>query len=197
MNGMSVTIIKLYIKVPEYLFPKKKTLSNLNKCLFSMKRDKRRVSNINSFSSQVKEYGTVPAGIHRKSSEYGSSILAGKFPDFFRCTPITFLCFPSGTGRKSPEKVRKFSGWNTASMFQWLPVYSCRIQRFFRLFPAGSLGIWSSEPSTWVHSWFICVSFLFQWDCTIKFLLNSSFMYIMMTIHCLIFIIIDEINHKF
>ena len=109
MNGMSVTIIKLYIKIPEYLFPKKKTLSNLNKCLFSMKRDKRGVSNINSFSSQVKEYGTVPAGIHRKSPEYGSSIPTGKFPDFFRCIPITFLCFPPGTGRKSPEKVRKFS----------------------------------------------------------------------------------------
>ena len=115
---MSVTIIKLYIKISEYLFPKTKTLFNLNKCLFSMKRDKRKVSNMNFFSSQVKECGTVPSGIHRKSPEYGSSILAGKFLDFFGCIPITFLCFPPGTGRKSPEKVRKFPGWNTASMFR-------------------------------------------------------------------------------
>jgi hypothetical protein len=26
-----------------------------------------------------------------------------------------FLCFPAGTGRKSSEKIRKFSGRNTAS----------------------------------------------------------------------------------
>ena len=68
--------------------------------------------------SQVKEYGTVLAGIHRKSPEHESSISAGKFLDFFQCIPITFLCFPPGTGRKSPEKIWKFSCWNTASMFQ-------------------------------------------------------------------------------
>ena len=186
-----------YIKIPEYLFPKKKTLSNLNKCLFSMKRDKRRVSNINSFSSQVKEYGTVPAGIHRKSPEYEAVFR----PENFRILSSAFrslsCAFRQELVVNHRKKSRNFPGWNAASMFRWLPVYSWRIQSFFHLFPAGSFGIWSSESSTWVHSWFICVSLLFQWDCTIKFLLNSSFMYIMTTIHCLIFIIIDEINHKF
>ena len=93
MNGMSITIIKLYIKIPEYLFPKKKTLSNLNKCLFSLKRDKRKVSNINSFSSQVKEYGTVPAGIHRKSPEYEAVFRPENFrifSDAFRSLSCAF-----------------------------------------------------------------------------------------------------------
>ena len=102
-----------------------------------------------AFRSEVKEYGTVPAGIHQKSPEHGSSIPAGKFPDFFRCIRITFVCFLPGTGRKSAERIRKFSGRNTASMLRWLPVYSCSIQRFLRLFPASSFGIWSLESSTW------------------------------------------------
>ena len=51
-----------------------------------------------------------PAGIRRKSSEHGSSIPVGKFLDFFRCIPITFLCFPATnwseiTG-KNPEIFR-------------------------------------------------------------------------------------------
>jgi hypothetical protein len=35
--------------------------------------------------------------------------------DFFRWISINFLCFPAVTGRKSSEKIRKFSGRNTAS----------------------------------------------------------------------------------
>jgi len=34
--------------------------------------------------TQVKNYGPVPAGKHRKSLERGSSIPTGKFSDFFR-----------------------------------------------------------------------------------------------------------------
>ncbi len=56
-----------------------------------------------------------PAGKHRKSLEHGSSIPTGNCPDFFRWIPVNFLCFPAGTGRKSSEKIRKFSGRNTAS----------------------------------------------------------------------------------
>ena len=48
-----------------------------------------------------------PAGIYRKSQEHGSRIPAGKFLDFFRRIPTTFLRFPPGTGGKSPEKIPK------------------------------------------------------------------------------------------
>jgi hypothetical protein len=34
---------------------------------------------------------------------------------FFRWVPVKFPCFLVGTGRKSSEKIRKFSGRNTAS----------------------------------------------------------------------------------
>jgi len=37
-----------------------------------------------SNNTQVKNYGPVPAGKHRKSLERGSSIPTGKFSDFFR-----------------------------------------------------------------------------------------------------------------
>jgi hypothetical protein len=37
------------------------------------------------------------------------------FRFFFRWIPTNFLCFPEGTSRKSSEKIRKFSGGNTAS----------------------------------------------------------------------------------
>ena len=124
-----------------------------------MKRDKRKVSNINSFCFPGQR---VRDGSGTNTPEHGSSIPVGKFPDFFRCIPITFLCFPPGTGRKSPEKVRKFSGWNTTSMFRRLPVYFGRIQRFFHLFPEGSFGIWSPESSIWVHNENLIVVFFCQ-----------------------------------
>jgi hypothetical protein len=56
-----------------------------------------------------------PAEKHRKSLGHGSSIPAGNCPDFFRRIPANFLCFPAGIGRKALEKIRKFSGRNTAS----------------------------------------------------------------------------------
>ena len=65
-----------------------------------------------------------PAGIHWKSPEHGSSILAGKFLDFFRCIPITFLCFPPGTDRKSPEIFRPEYCFHVR-------VYSCRNRPVF------------------------------------------------------------------
>jgi hypothetical protein len=69
------------------------------------------------------------AGSCRKAPEIagsGSSIPTGNLLDFFRWIPVDFLCFPAGTGRKSSEKIRKFSGGNTASTFQRFPVLSCR-----------------------------------------------------------------------
>ncbi len=57
-----------------------------------------------------------PAEKHRKSLEHGSSIPAGIFSDLFRWIPANFLCFLSGTGRKSSQKIRKISGRNTASI---------------------------------------------------------------------------------
>ncbi len=70
-------------------------------------------------------------GSCRKAPEIagsGSSIPTGNFLDFFRWIPVNFMCFPAGTGRKSSEKIRKFFGGNTASMFQRFPVLSCRNQ---------------------------------------------------------------------
>ena len=37
----------------------------------------------------------IQDGSGRNTPEHGSSIPAGKFLDFFRCIPITFLCFPA------------------------------------------------------------------------------------------------------
>jgi hypothetical protein len=41
-------------------------------------------STTNTTPTQVKKYGSVPAGRHWKSPEHGSSIPTGKFSDFFR-----------------------------------------------------------------------------------------------------------------
>ncbi len=83
---------------------------------------------MNSFqTTQVENYGPVPAGKHRESLECGSSIPIGNFSDFFRW-------FPTGSCRKSqeidwspPEKIQQISGRNTAS-----------ISGCFRCFPTGS-----------------------------------------------------------
>jgi hypothetical protein len=56
----------------------------------------------------------------------GSSIPTGIFFDFFRWIPVKFLCFPTGTGRKSSEKIRQISGENIASTFQRFSLLSCR-----------------------------------------------------------------------
>ena len=48
-----------------------------------------------------------PAGIHWESPEHESRIPAGKFLDFFQRIQTTFLRFPPGTCRKSPEKIPK------------------------------------------------------------------------------------------
>ncbi len=52
-----------------------------------------------------------PAGKHRKSLEHGSSILT----QIVRIFSSRFLCFPARNGQKSPGKIRKISGRNTAS----------------------------------------------------------------------------------
>jgi hypothetical protein len=71
------------------------------------------------------------AGSCRKAPEIagsGSSISTGNLLDFFRWIRVNFLCFPTGTGRKLSEKIRKISGGNTASTFQRFSVLSCRNQ---------------------------------------------------------------------
>jgi hypothetical protein len=70
--------------------------------------------------------------------KHGSSIPAGKYSDFFHWLLASFPFFPPGNARKSPEKIQKFSGWNTASMFYYFPKVSCRIQSLFRLVSPGS-----------------------------------------------------------
>jgi hypothetical protein len=44
-----------------------------------------------------------------------------KVSGFFRGLPTSFPFFPAGNVRKSLEKIRKYSGWNAASMFYHFP----------------------------------------------------------------------------
>ncbi len=55
-----------------------------------------------------------------------TSIPTGNLLDFFRWIPVNFLWLSTGTGRKSSEKIRRFSGGNTASTFRRFSVLSCR-----------------------------------------------------------------------
>jgi hypothetical protein len=82
-------------------------------------------------STQAKKYGPVPAGKHWK---HGSNIPTGKSPNFFRGLPTSFPFFPAGNARKSLEKIRKYSGWNTASMFYHFSPLSGRFQWNFGYF---------------------------------------------------------------
>ena len=93
---------------------------------------------VSAFYSQVKEYGTVPAGIHRKSPEHGSRIPTGKFSEFFPVTSERFQ--EERAGKWSECAGKKPEIFWPESCFR-APVFSCRIQRFFRSFPASSFGI--------------------------------------------------------
>jgi hypothetical protein len=55
-------------------------------------------------STQIKKYGPISAGKHRKSLEYGSTILGGMSSDFSSDFQPTSNSFPVGNGRKSLEK---------------------------------------------------------------------------------------------
>ena len=74
-------------------------------------------------------------------------------PDIFRIFSNDFRPVPAWkvreVGRNPAEKCGQFFGRNTASMFQWFPVFSCRIRWLFRIFLAGSFGIRWPEASTW------------------------------------------------
>ena len=56
-------------------------------------------------------------------------------PKNFKTFSGDFRPVPGGKAlendRNAPEKIRKFSGRNTAFMFRWLPVYSCRNRPVF------------------------------------------------------------------
>jgi len=79
----------------------------------------------------------------------GSSIPTGTYRIFFRWIPVNSLSFPAGIGRKSSEKIRNFSGGNTASTFQRCPVLSCRNRPVF--FDLGHLAFKTSEYETHLH----------------------------------------------
>ncbi len=65
-------------------------------------------------------------------------------PKIFRICPNDFRQVPTGKYKELAgihrKKSAKFSSRNTASMFRWVPVLSCRIRWLFRIFPAGSGG---------------------------------------------------------
>jgi hypothetical protein len=75
---------------------------------------------ITAAGSCIKEAGKY-FGSCRKVTEItgsGSSIPTGKFSDFFRWIPVSFLFFSVRIDQKSSEKVQKFYNRNTASIFQ-------------------------------------------------------------------------------
>ena len=134
MNGMSVTIIKLYIKIPEYLFPKKKTLSNLNKCLFSMKRDKRRVSNI--FPGQ-----RVRDGSGRNTPEYEAVFRPENFRIFSYAFRSLFCAFRQELVVNHREKFGNFPAGMLlpcSGDFRCIPAGSSVFSISFLQVPSGS-----------------------------------------------------------
>jgi hypothetical protein len=96
------------------------------------------MTELRELNTQVKKYGPVPAGKYRKSMETWKKYSSWKAPDFFHWLLASFLFFPPGNTRKSPKKIRKFTGCNTASMFHHFPEVFCRVQSLFRPFPSGS-----------------------------------------------------------
>ncbi len=72
-------------------------------------------SNKTQFDGSGHRIPRDPAGKHRKSLEHGSSIPTRNCSDFSRWIPVKLLYFPADPCRKSSEKIRKFSGRNTAS----------------------------------------------------------------------------------
>jgi len=89
----------------------------------------------NSIDTQVKNYGPVPAGKHRKSLERGSSIPTGNFSDFFRPVPAEKHSKLTGIHRKKSNKflvgilipLRTISGAFLQDPVTF-PLLSCRIQ---------------------------------------------------------------------
>ena len=90
--------------------------------------------------NQVKEYGTVSAGIHRKSPEHGSRTSTGKFSEFFPVISVRSL--PESAGKwsecigKNPEIFRPeycFHVPVTSGVFlqdpAFFPPLSCRFLR--------------------------------------------------------------------
>ena len=105
-----------------------------------------------NFGTQVKEYETVPAGIHRKSPEHGSRTPAGKFSEFFPVTSDRFLAASAGKwsecAGKNPDIFRPEYGFHvpvTSGVFlqdpAFFPSLSCRFLRHpvTRIFDLGSI----------------------------------------------------------
>ncbi len=67
-----------------------------------------------------------PAGKHWNSMEYGSSISDWKISKVFRWPPPISDRKVLEVRRKLLENFRDFPIWNTASMFHWILVISCR-----------------------------------------------------------------------
>jgi hypothetical protein len=77
-------------------------------------------NNWNSTGTDRKEVekSLDPAGNVRKMMRNGSSIPTGKFSDFFRRFTGVSCRKEREASQKSMEKIRRLSGWNTASMFR-------------------------------------------------------------------------------
>ena len=89
---------------------------------------------------QIKQNGTVPAGIHRKPPEHGSRVPAGKFSEFFPVISYRFLAESAGKWSgyvgKNPEIFRPEYGFHvpvTSCVFlqdpTFFPSLSCRFLR--------------------------------------------------------------------
>jgi hypothetical protein len=77
-------------------------------------------------AGKMRKSHRIPWETTGNSSEMEAVFRPEVFRIFFRWIPVNFRYFPAGTGRKSSEKIRQFSGGNTASTFQRFPVLSCR-----------------------------------------------------------------------
>jgi hypothetical protein len=81
-----------------------------------------------AMNTQVKKYGPVPVGKHRKSLERGSSIFTGKFSDFFRWFPTSSCRKVQEIDWNLPEKNPKNFRSEYCFHFRLFPVLSCRIR---------------------------------------------------------------------
>ncbi len=78
--------------------------------------------------SQVKHVRRETTGSNGFPANFGSSTPTGTFSDFFRWFPTSSYRKVQTVGRNPPEKIRKTSGRNTASISEGFPVVSCGIR---------------------------------------------------------------------
>ncbi len=79
-------------------------------------------------TAQIKDVRWETAGSNGFPANFGSSIPAGTFSDFFRCFPTGSYQKVQEIGRNPPEKIRITSDRNTASIFEGFPLFSYGIR---------------------------------------------------------------------